>query len=711
MGSVVTPIGKGRPSEERSPIARLLMELIRGLDAYRREVRLYAAGHPRLEARLGAIHSLLSTHLDTHRQPVILQVRGGTLYTHNLPIDRESGAAGTLASLLKERMIQLVEIQPGVDRAEITAFAHQLVRDEPAVAADASQRLPLGDHMMLHLFEPTFHSHERPLSQEEILARAAGKRGTGGGTGTEELDAEEWRAFGSQQLDSIAAVLADDRVRSKLRRLQESIAVEEEGKNFLPLLFTTLKKDPRTDWGNLRRLADLALAGLSLIEEGKNARNQCGALPTQLLAHTERAADALNPHTRWLLLRNFFPGMTQDRSPREAEDLSFLNRTNAPDHNVEKPAAEKEDGGAGIEQWALDATLGEDWGKTDPRVLEKPLEEQFQPARMLGDCAAALVELARCGNAIESAACLSQFQEMIERELGKEAIPPSEVEHILVPMRVLDEPLATQWRLAALRRAVRPGDVLAAVAGGDPAVRRALVEAPGALRATHAPATAGAADRAWDSLKRLLLDPEYPSLAVAHSVLADGRAGGPEGAWGKLARELTGIQQKAGAWVEERLREFFEPHSIPFLLSLPPSLVSGPLIRYFNRSGVSSFQEFLDLFRDRPSPEATQLIVIGFALDAPSARLATIRALGRQRDSRSLQVLIEQLRDANLLRHDGGEVAALVSAIRSQSTHEARQFLLHVLSARGRWWLRRWRRGIRSAARKALASWGEGQPS
>ncbi len=704
MDSVAEGTGPESTSGERSPLAQLLIELIRGLDAFRREVRLYDAGHPRIANRLDAIHHLLTCHLDARQQPVILQVRGGTLYSQNLPIDEASRPVAALASLLKERMIQLVEIQPGVQRDEIVAFVQQILKEEPAAAGDDSHRLPLGGHVTLHLFEPSFQSVERPLSQEEILARALRSSAPGGMDSGTFLVGREWSTFGTRQLEGISTVLSDHRVQGKLQSLQRHFAKTEDGKNVLPLLFTTLQKDPRTDWGNLRRLADLVLAGLSLLEDGNTAVRAGGNLPAALIGQSSNSGDLLASHTRWLLLRNFFPGMNEERSPREAEDLSFLRHTAASDAAVSgsEPATVGPDSCA--QEWAGDETSGDEWGRTDPRVLEKPFREQFRPAVLLGECAVALVELARTGNAIEAAASLQQFQTLLAQELDGATISPQEIECLTEPARSLDSPAATQWRLAALRHAVHPKDAIQAVAG-DAETANELLQSPGSLRETGLSQAATRAGAAWHTLRQLLVEPSYPSLAVAHSALADVRSAGALGPWGKLARELCSIQAGADVWVEENLRSLLDPLSIPFLLALPPNLIHGALIRFFDRSGVSSFQAFLDLFRDRPAADATRLSVLGFSLKAPTARLATIRALGRQSDPRSLRVLDDQLQHANLVGVDATELDALVGAIRNQGNAAALACLERVVSERTRWFRRKWARPLRQAASRALSTW------
>ncbi|MEM7165689.1 MAG: hypothetical protein AAF581_09505 [Planctomycetota bacterium] len=654
-------------NEARTADLTLFNAFTQELTAYQQELRLYPAGHPRLEARLAALLSAVEAMARSGGGTLLLEVTGARLSCNDAPVDATHQGARRIVQLFRERMLQKCSIKTGVGSEEMLQFADLLSSAPQITVIEDNKVVQFGPHVELTYFNRKF-----------------GSSGQGDGpsaVGQVRFDDPEWRNFDEDQLSSIVEVLARPSVQGKIQELSDTLTGSASDCSFSARFFGVLNGDPRTDWDNRQSLEDMVLTGLELLERAEEEKQNNNALPTQLLAAAGDQADELSTNLRWKLLRNFFRGTLQDSSPRDVEDLSF--RDDAEEKKESKPST-----------WTV-TEAPEKAGETRPEEMAAEFVEDFENMHCVSQYAHIVGDLCRAHEADVDDDLVEASVGTLNRELPQRVMTAAEVRALFKEISGVPVPLQLAWQAEVLTTRVLAEDVLAAATGGQ-GIQQAVLENPGQILVINSDPTTPV-DWSAEVLRRFLSrDGERPLEALLVILSAD-LTPSVRTEWIAIASAAAARNPALGAWIDANVQRLVEADAHALLWSLPERAVQ----RFSKRLTPAQKQQFVRNLAPKSPAAATTVLATLLGADLVHVRLGAIRALGRQSDEHSVQLLQEMLTEQSTAKEDSEEVAVLCQAL-SQRPDGGIQFLEKVVSEKGRWFGRGWSRGVRRTARRSL---------
>ncbi|MCI0651118.1 MAG: HEAT repeat domain-containing protein [Planctomycetes bacterium] len=717
----VTPGPDAAPSgpapQENADPAQAIDELVRNFLAYRADAKLYPQDHPRVAERISRLHQTLLSLSMRAAEALHLEVRDGVLFCSNFSIRADNAQTQRFISILRQNMVRSMAFLAGLAAPEIATLIQALLAGDTAPLGSRGTRFQLTEHIEITAFKPRFGKGRGDAAEdfEDLGAEAEDDEAAGESKTLQEVLAEgDWQGFAPEQLKAISVVLNTPAVQDRVNEIRVRFGVASGGKDFLPAFFSVLRRDPNTDWKDHVRLCEVMSAGFDLLKQSQEVRASDGALPANLLAPRPGLSDQLSTHLRWRLIRNFFPGAQEERSPREAEDLSF--RAAQAETKPAAPPGEASGERAqyriktSIEEWRLSEVPPEAWGQTEPETLQAGFATQFERGSLLSEFAATISQLVRYESA-EDSKLRTLYRTTLRRFATQGALAKGEVHAIAAQADSIAEGSRLEYEAEVVRAFVAPDEALDYLAGESAALRARLLEqgpAPedGANASAAAAAAADAAEHARQILRRLIAPRDSYALDVALSILSGGHGQQAlRGAWPACVRVLAVNNGAVARWVEANSQRLMQPGAERFLICLPVDPLRKELLAIFTAASKAQIDSLLQNLVSAPSVDATPFLLLGLEQTEPQLRRSVIRALGRHGNDRSLQVLEDQLRRNNDLVYDPNEVEAIVRALASRNDARARVLLERVIKQR-KGWCRRWCRGIRRAARSALRARG-----
>lgn len=671
-------------------LVELVESLVRGLATYRQQVQLYPPDHPRVQDRIKQLHEELSVFMRVRKKVFVLQVREGILFSSNQPLSDSSAAVHRFAAFLRERMIRLIQLSPGVTQEEIRDFILLLLRDPKDLVQEIRQSTKIGPSLTIYHFPPSF-GDDRPVTEEEILAGAKEDAAIlheieVATDGHGDWRASDWITFDREQLHAVARVVKQEPLRSRIEAMRGLWGLDREGKDFLPAYLEILRRDVRTDWDNLEGLTELISSGLRFLEDAaEEVREDRGALETLLVPETP---DEIPTHVRWRLMGTFFPGACPRRAAVEDEDPDpTVSWGQVPDHDD----FDWQNKGAG---WTLPEVSDESWGKTDPAQLHGVFDEQFSAPQIFKECAAMLDELTTLGSGLPADGLRDGVIRGLTADAHDGRSTRKELETLLNSIDHLSEESKQAWKSDVLCVFARPEDVLQDLVGDDPTELVALLREPPS-RLDSVPAEGGRG-----RLHRILLRADDLALETLLEVVAQASTLGDGQIWSRIVRETCARHREFSKWFLKRISAVCLPSALDFLLAVVDDDTVDTLRAHYLKVGAHHLLPVLAKYGARPAHENCKLLRLALDLGPTSVRCEVINILGLQKDAGCLGILRTLLEEQNDVEPCMQQVVAICEALARD--RRGQTFLNKVVSERSGVMRYRWKRAIRGSAATCL---------
>jgi hypothetical protein len=111
-----------------------VIRLLRALLAFPRVLKLYPAGHARVEAQVSELSQLLDDVFGGRKVPISFQVRGVRVELNDEPVTAAPEITSDLAYKLRRRRIRSLILLPGIERSELKLLAELLCLDARELA-------------------------------------------------------------------------------------------------------------------------------------------------------------------------------------------------------------------------------------------------------------------------------------------------------------------------------------------------------------------------------------------------------------------------------------------------------------------------------------------------------------------------------------------------------------------------------------------------
>ena len=660
---------------------RLIASLVRDLGAYRQELKLYPPDHPRLRNRVESLLSGLCAFLDGGGGgTLILKVEDHTLHANQHELSDDDPAARRLNATLRERMIHTLELRSGITLAEIRTLADLLCIPPEDSLHRAHGKLELGPHVEVGFFEQSF-------GEVDALCE-----GGGGGDGPVNSQLEEflrdatnteWATFENRHLQAIQDAMRDADLVQTVMEVSRAIGEVEEGRGFLSTFFDVLRRDPRTDWTDVMGLRCQMKAALELLARAKKEFDEHGSLSTGLLRSASGAGDALGTELCWRLLRGFFPEISGGRSPRESEDLSYIKE-------------------GVLGRWEESHEQLVYRSRTcDLEWLSGEFATAFDESSLLSQHTGVVCELVRLSSHLTGEDLRDYCLKNLKGQIPTERKPLEEIVPLLLSAQSLPEELRLVWAVEILRRASQPEDILDALTQYDGELRRELLAGVFDLDVApqELPTERGAV--AMESLRMLLAGRDELALDILCGVFAELGGEVVQSRWPDLLRRVCDGNERVVAWMKQHSEELVRPASHGFVGYLTDDL-QRVWVDQLRVSAPHRLQAMLRSLTALTTDHGTRLIELALDLGHPGVRADAIRALGRQQDDRSFELLERMIHE----RQRSGEcqdIDDICAAIAEREDRDGALLLEHVIHRR-RWLVPVWRAPIRRAATAVLQS-------
>lgn len=638
------------------------------ITAYQQELRLYPHGHPRLESRLNTLLSTAETMAQSADGTLVLEVSGARLSCNDNQVDANHQGGRRVVQLFRERMLQKCTIRTGVGRDEMQSLADLLSSAPQITVVEDNKTVQLGPHLEITYFNRNFGGSGKASAASQV-----------------QFDDPEWRKFDEDQLGSIVEVLARPSVQGKIQQLSTALEGNGGESSFSARFFSVLNGDPRTDWDNLQGLEDMVLTGLELLERADEEKQKNNALPTQLLAAAGDQADEMSTNLRWKMLRNFFRGTMQDQSPRDVEDLSFREN----DEDSDKPKDEQKES-----SWKVHEAP-EQAGETRPEEMASAFVADFENMHCVSQYAHIVSDLCNAHETEIDDELVEASVKTLSRELPAHVMSVPEVRKIFAEIDAVPPQLQLAWQVEVLATRVAPEDILAAATGGQ-GVEQAVLENPSQILVENF-APSSPIDWAAEVLRRFLSRPGERSLATLLAILGAELPPRIKAEWAAIANACAARNEALGGWIEQNTAALIEPDAHALLWALPDRAVR----RFAGRLTPGQKQQFLRNLCPSPPAVATAVLETLLGPELIHVHLGAIRALGRQKDPRSLE-LLKELLEAKASAKDGDEEVAVLCQALSQRSDGGTAHLEQIVNEKRGWFGRGWSRGVRRTARRSL---------
>ncbi len=713
MSSPPTPITSHSP--ETAPTAGAvshpaLAELIQGFMRdvhFYRDAQFYPPEHPRRLGRINSIHQKLVAYERQFRTTVHLQVREGTLFSENLPIDRGSRFATELATLLRERMTQLVQIRPGVTPEEVQRFADFLINHE--VSIDGPREWSLGPNLQLYRFRSGFTEEEDMVSEEEIL------------TQTEAIKAEDHEF-------SVQKFLENIEIQSRLEQIFGARQDQTVHVGFLNRLFELLRLDPRLDWKSFDKIREIIESSLDLLRE---AQQKPGAAERMmLLSSRELEGYHLGQALRWQLLRRFVPGDLLPALPREETDLDSYARVKegacsessaARPSRVEWKAPRTDelrdwfDSYCARQQYIVEYLLIAVELVLQDASLEKELRDGF--FRQITYClqedhtARRLIDFHRDaaagGSTTGARTVLSP--DVIESTASVIPIDRDTIHRLLTVADRLPKSCRTQWQTRLLRLLVPPSDALVTLCGGENMILDVLINMPPDPSSEQRGGDEEEIVGPREVLRKCIAMTDDYAMDLVFSLLTgDRREQAVSAGWPAVLKEITSMHKSLSSWIVDRIDVLTRGGADLVMAALPLQPLTLALRDHFQQASEDAQHALISRLSEVDTRHVTRLLTIGLTSRSQEVRHQALEAIGTRFDHGSL-IILQALLDKQNLEEPGLEEVTHVCHLMAYYQGAAGRTALEEITRERKGLLHKWSRAIRKEARDALAAWKEEQ--
>lgn len=144
-----------------------VVRLLRALLAFPRVLKLYPAGHARVEAQIAELSRFLDDVFGGRKVPLTFQVRGVRVELNDEPVTAAPELTSDLAYKLRRRRIRSLILLPGIERSELKLLAELLCLDARELARSGGAHAFFARSPHPHLQVSTFRGDSDGEESEE----------------------------------------------------------------------------------------------------------------------------------------------------------------------------------------------------------------------------------------------------------------------------------------------------------------------------------------------------------------------------------------------------------------------------------------------------------------------------------------------------------------------------------------------------------------
>ncbi len=589
-----------------------------------------------------------------------IDIAGEGIRVNDQPVDDDG--VRELIDIMRERMIRSITVTVDVELDEVLTLLDLLIAPADLNAGDGGTTEYKSANISLEFF--------RGLLDLD----PSGERLDGG-----EIDISAWGDFAPEQVAAIRLVTADERIRQKIGRIQQSESSGGGSVDFIKRFFRMLASDAGTNWHSPDDLTGTLVAGLDLVHEAQTVRESTGAVPQHLFTGepaTTGSQDSVGSHLqarfRWKLLGAMFGSDTD--SARTGEEVPFP--TDGPAINTEDLHT--------LEPGRFPTELGEVITDSLSPLVELEIYTQTLAAMPVSDAG----DIEKWSDV---------FAEIIERRPELSDALESFTSRLIKDPELLEFFQSTLLSTKVLRLLSSELVVELCVGGRADELEALLARDPDELLEAEDPGVSLALQEVLSSIRPV----DVRALDVAYLLTLRGELESRwESPWGRWITKRMAETRAVGAWLKNRSATVFHPHQVPFLFSLSES-VSAELRETIDELDEETLLRFLSVAK-----EMADVCPLGFLVTAtrhrvPSVRSLAVQCLANRTDVASVGILFHRLQTCGSDGASNDELSYIFAGLEKRVDVDVQPRLKEIVSSRvGLKYA--WPRDIRERAKLAL---------